>query len=136
MVLGMAMQGLGQTLNVPKFSKIIEVKTPGVNLRKAPNASSPRLVGWFLGDKSVLQRGGVINDVANWRLQFAWEGEDGGKGKPARGSFEGQDPQKIKIVVAEKVTFYDNHGEAMDEGDGIHHFTFFPGEYKGDLISY
>ena len=245
MVLGIAMQGVGQTLNVPKFSKIIEVTTPGVNLRKEPDTSSPRLVGWFLGDKTILQRGGVITDEANFRLQFAWEGEDGRKGKLARAkyllvvdetdewyhalplinnlelsqashllvyvskkvckvrspkqlsagyfenyhaftsgkykgyccfsdylestfyqslflgriengvgfgwvigndafeetkqnpsSFEGQDPQKIEIVVAEKVTFYDNHGEAFDEGDGIHKYMFFPGEYKGELISH
>ena len=86
-MLGCCSQVEAQQLKVPKFKKIIELVNQGVNLRKEPNTTSPRLVGWFLGDRALLKRGGVINDTDKWRLQFAWENEAGGKGKLAKAKY-------------------------------------------------
>lgn len=87
-----------KTLRIPKFTKIVELLSTGVNLRKEPNTASPRLVGWFMGDKSKLGKGGIIEDPSTYRLNFAWEGEPGAKGRPAHA--------KYLLVVSETDEWY------------------------------
>lgn len=87
-----------KTLRIPKFTKIVELLSTGVNLRKEPNTASPRLVGWFMGDKNKLKNGGIIEDPSTFRLNFAWEGEPGVKGQPAHA--------KYLLVVSETDEWY------------------------------
>lgn len=54
-LVNVAMQGMAQlTLKVPKWEKFVKITTEGVNLRKAPNSSSPKLLSQYeYGDNTL-----------------------------------------------------------------------------------
>lgn len=52
-LINVAMQGMAQlTLKVPKWEKFVKITTEGVNLRKAPNSSSPKLISQYEYDSN------------------------------------------------------------------------------------